>query len=184
MRITRRRFVTRSAQWVGAATILPGLVRWSRRVAFRHGQKSSALARIQPAREIHQPQGSNPPFAATDFELIEELGFNFVRLPMSYLCWGNAQEPLQLREPELKHIDDAVSLGRKHHLHVNLNFHRAPGYCVNPPKEPLICGTTRKPWRRAVSIGLISPSAIRELATSVSVLICSTNHRIFPAIRN
>ena len=22
-------------------------------------------------------------------------------------------------------------------MHVNLNFHRAPGYCVNPPKEPL-----------------------------------------------
>jgi endoglucanase len=22
-------------------------------------------------------------------------------------------------------------------VHVNLNFHRAPGYCVNPPKEPL-----------------------------------------------
>src|SRR6185436_12294998 len=44
---------------------------------------------------------------------------------------------LKLREGELKHIDQAVEFGRKHGVHVNLNFHRAPGYCVNPPKEPL-----------------------------------------------
>ncbi|HWQ90929.1 MAG TPA: cellulase family glycosylhydrolase, partial [Clostridia bacterium] len=44
---------------------------------------------------------------------------------------------LKLREEELKHIDQAVEFGRKHGVHVNLNFHRAPGYCVNPPKEPL-----------------------------------------------
>jgi endoglucanase len=30
-----------------------------------------------------------------------------------------------------------VEFGRKHRVHVSLNFHRAPGYCVNPPKEPL-----------------------------------------------
>jgi endoglucanase len=83
-----------------------------------------------------RPQG-NPPFQEEDFALLKEWGFNFVRLPMSYLCWTDPKDWLQLREEELVHIDQAVDLGRKHGVHVNLNLHRAPGYCVNPPKEPL-----------------------------------------------
>jgi endoglucanase len=27
--------------------------------------------------------------------------------------------------------------GRRHGVHINLNLHRAPGHCVNPPREPL-----------------------------------------------
>ena len=36
-----------------------------------------------------------------------------------------------------KIITLVAGLGRKHGVHINLNLHRAPGYCVNPPKEPL-----------------------------------------------
>ncbi len=79
----------------------------------------------------------NPPFQEADFALLAEWGFDFARLPLSYLCWTDADDWLKLREEGLKDIDDAVELGRKHGLHVNLNLHRAPGYCVNPPKEPL-----------------------------------------------
>jgi endoglucanase len=79
---------------------------------------------------------SNPPFRKSDFELMAEWGFDFARLPMSYLCWASHEEPMKLREAELKHVDEAVEFGRIHGVHVNLNLHRAPGYCVNPPKEP------------------------------------------------
>lgn len=79
----------------------------------------------------------NPPFSESDFEWVAGWGFDFVRLPMSYLCWTDPGDWMKLLEPELKHIDEAVEFGRKHRVHVNLNFHRAPGYCVNPPKEPL-----------------------------------------------
>lgn len=81
----------------------------------------------------------NPPFQEFDFAVMQEWGFDFARLPMSYLCWadGDPAKWKKLREEELKHIDQAIELGRKHRVHVNLNFHRAPGYCVNPPKEPL-----------------------------------------------
>jgi endoglucanase len=84
-------------------------------------------------------KGGNPPFLETDFQSITDWGFDFVRLPMSYLCWadGDPATWLKLREDELTHIDQAIELGRKHGVHINLNFHRAPGYCVNPPKEPL-----------------------------------------------
>jgi len=82
-------------------------------------------------------QGGNPPFRETDFALMAEWRFDFARLPLSYLCWTDPTDWLKLRESELKHLDEAVAYGRKHDVHVNLNLHRAPGYCVNPPKEPL-----------------------------------------------
>jgi endoglucanase len=79
----------------------------------------------------------NQAFLESDFEWIAELGFNFVRLPLSYHCWANPKDWLALKEPVLKEIDQAVAFGTKHHVHVNINFHRAPGYCVNPPAEAL-----------------------------------------------
>jgi endoglucanase len=82
-------------------------------------------------------RNGNPPFSERDFEWIAGWGFNFVRLPMSYLCWTDPADWLTLLEPELKHIDQAIEFGSQYGVHVNLNFHRAPGYCVNPPDEPL-----------------------------------------------
>jgi len=77
------------------------------------------------------------PYRESDFALIAEWGFNFVRLPMSYLCWANFSDWLAIREQPMKDIDQAVEFGRQYGIHVNLNLHRAPGYCVNPPREPL-----------------------------------------------
>jgi len=77
------------------------------------------------------------PFVADDFAWIAEWGFNFVRLPLSYHCWSDPKDWRRLREPALKEIDAAVEMGRRHGVHVNINFHRAPGYCVNPPAEPM-----------------------------------------------
>lgn len=81
----------------------------------------------------------SPAFREEDFLAAHDWGFNFVRLPMSYRCWssGNPAEWLKMDERQLKHVDAAVELGRRHGIHVNLNLHRAPGYCVNPPAEPL-----------------------------------------------
>jgi endoglucanase len=79
----------------------------------------------------------NAPFVETDFAWTAEWGFDFVRLPLSYHCWSEPKDWKQLREPVLKEIDQAVELGRRHGVHVNLNLHRAPGYCVNPPAEPM-----------------------------------------------
>ncbi|MBI4605994.1 MAG: cellulase family glycosylhydrolase [Planctomycetes bacterium] len=75
-------------------------------------------------------------FRASDFEQIAEWGFDFVRLPLSYRTWGTFERWRELKEDALAEIDEAVDLGRKHKVHVCTNFHRAPGYCVNPPKEP------------------------------------------------
>lgn len=79
---------------------------------------------------------SNKPYLESDFRQIAALGFNFVRLPMNYRVWIEDGDWTRFNENTLKELDQAVAWGRKHGVHVCLNFHRAPGYCVNPPNEP------------------------------------------------
>jgi len=76
-------------------------------------------------------------FSEDTFELIANWGFNFVRVPMSYWYWARPSEWAPMSEEILERIDRAVLLGQKYGLHVSLAMHRAPGYCVNPPTEPL-----------------------------------------------
>lgn len=79
----------------------------------------------------------NKPFVEKDFQMIADWGFDFVRLPMSYHCWSKPDNWLIMDESVLKEIDQAIAYGNKYKVHVNLNMHRVPGYCVNPPAEPL-----------------------------------------------
>jgi hypothetical protein len=64
-----------------------------------------------------------------------ELGFNFARLPVDYRCYVAPSDWLAFDEPKLREIDEAVAYGKKYGIHVCLNLHRAPGFCINPPKE-------------------------------------------------
>ncbi|MEW6356106.1 MAG: cellulase family glycosylhydrolase [Planctomycetota bacterium] len=73
----------------------------------------------------------NGPFVEQDFDWIADWGFNFVRLPMDYRCWIVDGDVRRFNEKALMDIDQAVEFGRQRGVHVNLNFHRAPGYSVN-----------------------------------------------------
>lgn len=75
-------------------------------------------------------------FKESDFAMLADWGFNFVRIPISYLAWSSHEDWTEMREQPLTNLDKAVALGRAHGVHVNINLHRLPGYCVNPPKEP------------------------------------------------
>jgi endoglucanase len=79
--------------------------------------------------------GGQQPYREEDFALISELGFDFVRLPMDYRCWADPNDWTKLREGSLKQVDKAVAYGRAYGIHVQLNFHRAPGYTVAQPAE-------------------------------------------------
>jgi endoglucanase len=74
---------------------------------------------------------SNDPFRESDFEMIAELGFDFVRLPMSYKCWSDENDWYIMKEKKIEEIDQAVQFGKQYGLHVSINFHRAPGYTIN-----------------------------------------------------
>ncbi|GAB3972021.1 glycoside hydrolase family 5 protein [Spirosoma terrae] len=96
-----------------------------------------------------EPSG---PYEERDFEWIANWGFNFVRLPMSYHCWStpNPAQWTQINERVMKEVDEAVDFGKKYGIHVNLNLHRIPGYCVNPPAEPLNLWTDERALEAAV----------------------------------
>jgi endoglucanase len=89
-------------------------------------RESSASIASVPAKSL---------FQETDFQWISDWGFDFVRLPLSYHCWSSPERWLDMDETVLAQIDNAIELGRRYGIHVCLNLHRAPGYCVNPPPE-------------------------------------------------
>ena len=93
--------------------------------------------------------GGTEPYAEQDFQWIADWGFDFVRLPLSYTHWIRDGDPLQIDEdgPGLARLDRAVALAERHGLHVCLNLHRAPGYCVNAERrEPFDL------WRDAAAL--------------------------------
>lgn len=95
-------------------------------------------------------QGSRPdPAPEEHFKWIRDWGFNFVRIPMDYWLWIDSNwretrtlspgEVFRIKEPAFEPIDRLVELSRKYGLHISLNLHRAPGYCINnPEREPFV----------------------------------------------
>jgi endoglucanase len=72
-----------------------------------------------------------PAFDEFDFATMAEWGFDFARFPLSYWSWGSKVDWTLIREEPLKKIDAGVELGKQYNIHINLNFHRLPGYCIN-----------------------------------------------------
>jgi aryl-phospho-beta-D-glucosidase BglC (GH1 family) len=74
-----------------------------------------------------------------DLNWIVDWGFNFVRLPMAYpryVEFDRSQhiapaEVCKLNNTEVDRIEAFVRNAHNHGLHVSLNLHRAPGYCIN-----------------------------------------------------
>ena len=75
-------------------------------------------------------------FREDDFRWIADWGFDFVRIPMDYQLWTEGDDVYQVKEATLEQIDRVVRLGERYGLHASLNFHAAPGYCINPKPEP------------------------------------------------
>jgi endoglucanase len=89
-----------------------------------------------------------PAFDEFDFATMADWGFDFARLPLSYWVWGSRDDWTLIREEPLKQIDRAVDLGKQHDIHININFHRIPGYCINQRElEPADLFTGTKPQR-------------------------------------
>ncbi len=94
-----------------------------------------------------------------DLRWIRDWGFDFIRLPMDYWLWIDTDwkttrklapdDLFKINEAALEKVDRAVELCRQYGLHLSLNFHRAPGYCINDPeREPLVLW--RDPDRKSV----------------------------------
>jgi endoglucanase len=73
------------------------------------------------------------------FRWMADWGFDFVRIPMAYPTYLKIdrtknitpEEVYKIDEQRVEAIDKLVAMAHKYNLHVSLNLHRAPGYCIN-----------------------------------------------------
>ncbi len=74
-----------------------------------------------------------------DLKWMADWGFDFVRLPMAYPRYLNfdrsknitPEDVYNIDEGAIEYVENLVEMANKYGLHVSLNLHRAPGFCVN-----------------------------------------------------
>ena len=74
-----------------------------------------------------------------DFKWMAGWGFDFVRIPIAYPRYLDFDRKRDITKDEvcnfdnkvLDEIDRLVFMAHKYNLHVSLNLHRGPGYCIN-----------------------------------------------------
>lgn len=66
---------------------------------------------------------------ALDF--LAKWGFDFVRVPTDYRFWTRDHQYFRLDDEAMAPLDDYLVATRSRGMHLSLNVHRAPGYCIN-----------------------------------------------------
>ncbi len=91
--------------------------------------------------DFNSPNPAGPRRGTTEEDLkwMVDWGFDFIRLPMAYPRYVDfdrsrhitPEEVCKINEREVDRIEEFVRKAQSHGLHVCLNLHRAPGYCIN-----------------------------------------------------
>jgi len=91
--------------------------------------------------DYFSPQKGNAANGTTeeDFKWMADWGFDFVRIPMAYPRYSDFDTSkditpdaiYKINEKEVDRLNTLVDQANKQGLHVSLNLHRAPGFCVN-----------------------------------------------------
>ena len=71
---------------------------------------------------------SPPDEKALDF--LAAQGFDFVRIPTDYQVWTRDFDYLHPDETVFERLDEYLAACRARGIHLSLNLHRAPGYCI------------------------------------------------------
>lgn len=82
-------------------------------------------------------QGEHPIPAPADLKALDFIakhGFDFVRIPTDYRYWTNGVDYCNPIETTHALIDGYLAATTERGLHLSLNIHRAPGYCINRPE--------------------------------------------------
>ncbi len=85
------------------------------------------------------PSHNNRSTTEEHFKWMRDWGFDFVRLPIAYPCYLNIDrtkdikpdDTYKINEKAVDDIGSLIEMAQKSSLHVSINLHRAPGYCVN-----------------------------------------------------
>lgn len=141
-RLPRRDFITKSALGLAAASLSSGSL--------------SSAAMTSTTRPLHQALPKWKGFNFLDFFMpnpkdaffhtqeesfkwMRDWGFDFVRIPMAYPYFLDIDydrditpdDVYQFSEKKVAEVDAIIEKAHKYGLHVSLNLHRAPGYCIN-----------------------------------------------------
>ena len=91
--------------------------------------------------DFFSPDPSNARLQTSEdhFRWMSDWGFDFVRIPLAYPAYLNidrsknitAEDTYKIDNKAVDKIDALVRLAMKYKMHVSLNLHRAPGYCIN-----------------------------------------------------
>jgi endoglucanase len=91
--------------------------------------------------DFNSPNPAPSRWSATDDDLqwMLDWGFDFIRLPMAYPRYVDfdrsrhitPEEVCKINEKEVDRIEAFVRKAQAKGLHVSINLHRAPGYCIN-----------------------------------------------------
>jgi len=80
----------------------------------------------------YRPEMLPQPPALAELDFLAKHGFNFVRVPMDYRFWTKG---FDYHNPDERVFEDFIDKYleecTKRSLHMCLNVHRAPGYCIN-----------------------------------------------------
>ncbi|HTF30328.1 MAG TPA: cellulase family glycosylhydrolase, partial [Flavitalea sp.] len=85
------------------------------------------------------PDRSRRQTTEDNFRWMQDWGFDFVRIPMAYPYYLDIdrsknitpEDVYKIKGENVDRVDKLVSLAHQYNMHVSLNLHRAPGYCVN-----------------------------------------------------
>jgi endoglucanase len=139
--INRRLFLKKA----GVASILTGISGKLLPASFTLDGASNPLPRWRGFNLLDYfgptPPKDNSSSATTedDFKWMADWGFDFVRLPMAYPRYIKFDRAKNVTPDDVLNIDEKIvdevvqmiGLANKYKLHMSLNLHRAPGYCVN-----------------------------------------------------
>ncbi|MEN8229254.1 MAG: cellulase family glycosylhydrolase [Bacteroidota bacterium] len=136
----RRDFIKKAALLTGAVSVAGSSV-----LACSNGIKKmpNALPKWKGFNLLDffspNPDRSRGGTTEEDFKWMTDWGFDFVRIPMAYPSYLDIDrsrdikpdEVYRINEEAVERVDQLVYMAHKYKMHVSLNLHRAPGYCIN-----------------------------------------------------
>ena len=137
---SRRDFLKKTAV-VGSAIGLTGTSAFS--IHGKHHGTTNALPKWK-GFNLHDffspdPRRARRATTETDLKWMRDWGFDFVRIPMAYPSYLDFDRSRNIRPDEVYHLDERalekvdnlVYMAHTYDMHVSINLHRAPGYCIN-----------------------------------------------------
>ena len=106
-----------------------------------------------------------PPFSDAEFALVAGWGFDFLRIPIDHRYLWYEGTPVAAAWEVL---DGAVRLARGHGIHLNLNLHHAPGFCINTPSRQWTLWTDPEAQRATADIWRYAARRYQGTAGSLS----------------